>query len=172
LDQRHIEEHLDLQARWWNCRAKPEMAEPAAHGLSFTGISLQGTTIMSTSRLIAGIALFGLLASPVLAQTAQPNQPSQPARPSAPAQPSQPAAAQPAARTAPAATTQTQGQKVNLNTAADADLEKLPQIGPARAKAILENRTKNGRFKDWNDFVARSVVPSNAEAAIKDLVRF
>jgi DNA uptake protein ComE-like DNA-binding protein len=139
---------------------------------------------MSTSRLIAGIAILGLLASPVLAQTAQPAQPSQPSRPSAPApaQPAQPqrpaaaapapAAAQPAARTTAPAATQAQGQKVNLNTAAEGDLDKLPQIGPARAKAIVENRTKSGRFKDWNDFVARGVVPSNAEAAIKDLVRF
>ncbi|MCA3563718.1 MAG: hypothetical protein IOC90_09175 [Methylocystis sp.] len=26
--------------------------------------------------------------------------------------------------------------------------------------------------EDWNDFVAKGVVPSNAEAAIKDKVRF
>jgi DNA uptake protein ComE-like DNA-binding protein len=143
---------------------------------------------MSTSRLIAGVAILGILASPVLAQTAQPAQPSQPSRSTAPAQPAQPtqptqpqrpaaaapapAAAQPAARTTAPATTQAQGQRVNLNTAAEGDLDKLPQIGPARAKAIVEARTKNGRFKDWNDFVARGVVPSNAEAAIKDLVRF
>ncbi len=140
---------------------------------------------MSTSRILAGIAALTLAATPVLAQTAQPAQPSQPSRASQPAQPAQPARpaqpaqaqpaapAQPAARTtAPAAATQTQGQRVNLNTAGEADLDKLPQIGPARAKAILENRAKNGRFKDWNDFVARGVIPSNAEAAIKDLVRF
>jgi competence ComEA-like helix-hairpin-helix protein len=140
---------------------------------------------MSISRLIASAAIAGLLASPVLAQTAQPAQPSQPSRSTAPAQPAQPtqpqrpaaaapapAAAQPAARTTAPAATQAQGQKVNLNTAAEGDLDKLPQIGPARAKAIVENRSKNGRFKDWNDFVARGVVPSNAEAAIKDLVRF
>ena len=28
------------------------------------------------------------------------------------------------------------------------------------------------KFKNWDDFVARKVVPSNAEAAIKDLVSF
>jgi DNA uptake protein ComE-like DNA-binding protein len=145
----------------------------------------QGLDHMSTSRLIAGVAILGILASPVLAQTAQPAQPSQPSRSTAPAQPAlpaqpqrpattapAPAAAQPAARTTAPAATQAQGQKVNLNTAAEGDLDKLPQIGPARAKAIVENRTKSGRFKDWNDFVARGVVPSNAEAAIKDLVRF
>jgi competence protein ComEA len=61
---------------------------------------------------------------------------------------------------------------VNLNTATEAELDKLEQIGPARAKAIIEARTKNGRFKDWNDFVARNVVPKNAEEAIKNKVRF
>ena len=148
---------------------------------------------MFASRILAGAAAFSLLASPVLAQTAQPNQPNQPARPgtTAPAQPApaaqpaRPTTAQPApaatapsatparpATAAPAAATQTQGQKVNLNTAAVTDLDKLPQIGDARAAAIIKNRTEKGRFKDWNDFVARSVVPSNAEAAIKDLVRF
>ncbi len=141
---------------------------------------------MFASRILAGAAALSLLASPVLAQTAQPATPASPtapARPATPVAPAAPAPAKPAtaapAATAPAtaakpaaATTATQGQKINLNTAAEADLDKLPQIGPARAKAIVENRTKNGRFKDWNDFVARGVVPSNAEAAIKDLIRF
>ena len=145
---------------------------------------------MLNSRLLAGAAVLSLLVSPVLAQTAQPAQPTAPAQPvrpaiTAPAQPVTPSVmpAKPAA-TAPvaapvaapakpaAATTQTQGQKTNLNTAAESDLDKLPQIGPARAKAIVENRTKNGRYKDWADFTSRNVVPANAEAAIKDLIRF
>jgi len=29
-----------------------------------------------------------------------------------------------------------------------------------------------GPFKNWEDFVARKVVPANAEAAIKDKVTF
>lgn len=82
--------------------------------------------------------------------------------------PTAPKAATPAPAPAPAA----QSQLVNLNTGSEADLDKLPQIGPARAKAIIEARTKGGRFKDWNDFVARNVVPKNAEDAIKDKVRF
>jgi len=36
---------------------------------------------------------------------------------------------------------------VNLNTATQVDLEKLPGIGPAMAKAILDYRQKNGGFK-------------------------
>ncbi len=125
-----------------------------------------------------------LLATSAFAQTApQTTQPQQ--RPATPAAPAAPAAPAPAARPAtpapaPAATAPAprpaapaaQTQLVNLNTATEAELDKLEQIGPARAKAIIEARTKNGRFKDWNDFVARNVVPKNAEEAIKNKVRF
>lgn len=127
---------------------------------------------MTISRTLAVTALGLALTVPAYAQTAQ--QPQTPARPAAPATaPATPAAvpAKPAVA-APAAAAPTQAQKVNLNTAAATDLDKLPQIGEARAKTIVENRTKNGRFKNWDDFVARKVVPANAEAAIKDQVRF
>jgi DNA uptake protein ComE-like DNA-binding protein len=150
-------------------------------------------------KLIATTLAAALLSTSVFAQTApatqQPATPSRPAQPAAqqpaaPARPATPTAQQPAApaqaqqparpaapTTAPAAaTTQQQrpgqAQLVNLNTAPENELDKLPQIGPARAKAIIEARTKGGRFKDWNDFVARNVVPKNAEDAIKDKIRF
>ena len=58
----------------------------------------------------------------------------------------------------------TVAKPVNLNTATAAELDALPQIGPARAKAIVDARAK-AKFKNWDDFVARKVVPSNAEAA-------
>ena len=61
--------------------------------------------------------------------------------------------------------------KTNLNTATAAELDKLPQIGPARSKAIIEARAK-AKFKNWDDFVARKVVPADAAAAIKDVVSF
>ncbi|MFZ4531165.1 MAG: ComEA family DNA-binding protein [Alsobacter sp.] len=153
---------------------------------------------MSMPRFLVIPAALAMLAGPVLAQTAtQPQPPTQqpvrpvtpptapaaPARPATPAvpAPAAPAAAAPATNTlarpttpAPAAVTQPAkpvpaGQKVNLNTASAEELDKLPQIGPARSKAIIDARAK-GRFKDWNDFVARNVVPSNAETAITDLV--
>lgn len=79
-----------------------------------------------------------------------------------------PTTAPKAAAPAPAAT----AQMVNLNTATEAELDKLPQVGPARAKAIVEARAKGGKFKSWDDFVARNVVPKNAEDAIKGKVRF
>ena len=61
--------------------------------------------------------------------------------------------------------------KTNLNTATAAELDRLPQISAARAKAIIAARDRE-RFKSWEDFVARKVVPAGVEAAIKDLVGF
>ncbi|MFA7268708.1 MAG: helix-hairpin-helix domain-containing protein [Sterolibacterium sp.] len=40
---------------------------------------------------------------------------------------------------------------VNINTASEAELDKLPGIGPVKAKAIIEDRTKNGLFKTADD---------------------
>ncbi|TRZ64996.1 MAG: ComEA family DNA-binding protein [Rhodocyclaceae bacterium] len=40
---------------------------------------------------------------------------------------------------------------VNINTATQAELEKLQGIGPAKAKAIVEDRKKNGPFKTTDD---------------------
>ncbi|NDA47017.1 MAG: hypothetical protein EBY21_07025, partial [Alphaproteobacteria bacterium] len=64
-----------------------------------------------------------------------------------------------------------QVKKINLNTATAEELDKLPQIGGARSKAIIEARGK-GKFKDWTDFTTRKVLPDTAGAAIKDLVTF
>ena len=124
-------------------------------------------------KTIITAALFAAVATTAIAQTTQPQQPStnplrptQPTTPASPAQPAAPAApraAQPATP-APAA----QSTLVNLNTATKDQLDSLPQIGDARAAAIIAKRP----YKDWNDFVAKGVVPSNAEAAIKDKVRF
>lgn len=122
--------------------------------------------MMIKTALVGTVAAL-VFASGAFAQTAP--APQTAPRTTAPAPAAPQAAPAPAARTtAPAA----QSQLVNLNTANEAELDKLDQIGPARAKAIIEARTKNGRFKDWNDFVARNVVPKNAEEAIKGKVRF
>lgn len=40
---------------------------------------------------------------------------------------------------------------VNINTATETELEKLPGVGPAKAKAIVEDRKKNGPFKTTED---------------------
>jgi len=98
--------------------------------------------------------------------------PSVQAQTATPAKPTAPAVAQPQRPTAP---TVPQAQKFNLNTASAADLDHLPQIGAARAKVIVDNRTAKGRFKNWDDFVTRmkgSSVNQTALDAIKDKVSF
>ena len=132
---------------------------------------------MTMKTILASTIAAALISTAALAQTTPaPQQPTQqrPAQPTAPAPAQTAPKAAPAPVAAPAAqpARPAQAQLVNLNTAPENELDKLPQIGPARAKSIIEARTKNGRFKDWNDFVARNVVPKNAEDAIKDKVRF
>ena len=61
--------------------------------------------------------------------------------------------------------------KVNLNTASIKELDRLPQIGADRAQAIIAARSQ-AKFKDWDDFVSRKLIPVTAVAAIKDLVDF
>lgn len=53
---------------------------------------------------------------------------------------------------------------VDVNTASAADLDTIKGIGPKMATAILDERKKNGNFKDWADFAARvkGVGPKNS----------
>jgi competence protein ComEA len=44
---------------------------------------------------------------------------------------------------------------VEVNTADETALETVKGIGPAHAKAIIDERTKNGPFKDADDLVTR-----------------
>ena len=66
----------------------------------------------------------------------------------------------------------TQGKKVDINTADAATLESLSGIGEAKAKAIIEYREKNGKFKNLDDL---SNVPGIGDATlekVKSHVRF
>jgi competence protein ComEA len=127
---------------------------------------------MAFKTTFAALALSIAASTMAFAQTATPQAPTtNPLRPTAPAVPAAPAApavAAPRAAAPAVATPARQGQLVNLNTAVAADLDSLPQIGAARSAAIIAKRP----YKDWADFVAKNVVPANAEAAIKDKVRF
>ena len=114
---------------------------------------------MSTRRVLVTSAVLALLSVPAFAQGMQPTAPAHPA----------PAAAAPKPTTTGAATHPS--AKLNLNTATVAELDKAPQIGPTRSKAIVEARAKE-KFKNWDDFVARKVVPADAAAAMKDVVSF
>jgi competence protein ComEA len=40
---------------------------------------------------------------------------------------------------------------IDINSASEAELDKLPGVGPAKAKAIIEDRQKNGPFKSADD---------------------
>ena len=113
------------------------------------------------TRLLATSITVALLSVPAFAQGTQPMQPAKPGPAvSAPAKPTTTGAA-----TAPAAT------KINLNTATEAELDKLPHVGAHRSKAIIAARSKE-KFKDWDDFMARKLVPADVAAAIKDSVTF
>jgi competence protein ComEA len=121
----------------------------------------RGPTQMSTRRVIATSVMLALLSVSAFAQGMQPTAPAHPA----------PSAAAPAKPTTTGAATNPVAAKVNLNTATAAELDKVSQIGPARSKAIVEARAKE-KFKNWDDFVARKVVPADAAAAMKDVVSF
>ncbi|HLM40430.1 MAG TPA: helix-hairpin-helix domain-containing protein [Microvirga sp.] len=108
---------------------------------------------MRLSHLGALAALSLLLASPALAQTAAPSA----STPSTAAKP--PAAAAPAA-------TSSQGALIDINTASKDDLDKLPQIGSARAEAIIKGRP----YRAKNELVDKKIIPQNAYDAIKDRV--
>ena len=114
---------------------------------------------MLTRCMLIGAAALSLASSPVLAQTAKPGPSATP-----------PAAAAPKADTTGAATAPVTS-KVNLNTATAAELAKLPKISPVQSKAIVEARAKS-KFKNWDDFVARKLVPASSAPAFKDVVTF
>ena len=128
---------------------------------------------MSFKTTVAALAVV-LSAGAAFAQAQQPATPARPAAPTftAPAAPAAPAKATPA----PAAAAQPAAKMalINVNTATAAELDGLPQIGPARSKAIMDNRVaaKGGAYKDLADLEKRADLPSNAIAAIKDKIKF
>jgi DNA uptake protein ComE-like DNA-binding protein len=117
---------------------------------------------MATHRVLLSTLALVLLSAPAFSQDTKPSTTPAPAAtsPMSTAKPS----------TTGAATAAVTG-KINLNTATVAQLDKLPKITPAQSKAIVEARAKT-KFKDWNDFVARKVVPADTAAAIKEDVSF
>jgi competence protein ComEA len=103
---------------------------------------------MRPARYLGAIGLSLLLAMPVVAQTSTPSK--------SPA-------------TAPSATggaTQPAGQLVDINSASAAELDKLPGVGPARAKAIIANRPYGGK----DDLNNRKIIPPNVYNQIKDKI--
>ena len=61
---------------------------------------------------------------------------------------------------------QATGGPVDLNRATADELDALPGVGPATAKAIIDHRTKNGRFRTVDDLLE---VRGIGEAKLADL---
>lgn len=60
--------------------------------------------------------------------------------------------------------------KININTASIEELKKLPRIGDALAKRIIEYRNKNGPFKRIEDLKNVSGIGDKMFENIKDLI--
>lgn len=59
---------------------------------------------------------------------------------------------------------------VNINTATQAELETLQGIGPAKAKAIIDHRKKNGSFKSADDLEkVKGIGPATLKRLRKDI---
>jgi len=96
-------------------------------------------------------ALLTILALPAAAQTTQ----ATPAKPS------------PTLTTAkPAATPAASSALMDINSASASDLDTLPGIGDARAKAIIKNRPYKGK----DDLLNKKIIPANIYKGIKDKI--
>ena len=60
--------------------------------------------------------------------------------------------------------------KIDLNRASAAELEKLPGIGPSKAKAIVEHRTNAGPFRSPEDIMKVKGIGPKTYESIKDLI--
>ncbi len=108
-------------------------------------------------------ALIGWAAVPGWAQAQQPS-PGAPGRTApapVPARPSPAATLAPAAAPAAAA-----NRRLDINSASQAQLDSLPGIGPARAKAIIAGRP----YTEVKDLETKSVLPAGVLSGIRDRV--
>lgn len=63
------------------------------------------------------------------------------------------------------------GEKVNINTATAEELDKIPGIGPAKAQAIVDYRTQNGKFKTIEDIQKVKGIKEGVFSKIKDYLK-
>ena len=62
------------------------------------------------------------------------------------------------------------GEKININTASEADLIRLPEIGKTKAKAIIDYRTKHGPFAKIDDIKKVDGIKESVFATIKNSI--
>ncbi len=63
------------------------------------------------------------------------------------------------------------GNIVNINTAGTSELEKLPGIGPATAKKIIDHRNKYGNFKSKEELLDISGIGPKKYGELEKLIR-
>ena len=63
-----------------------------------------------------------------------------------------------------------EGSLININKASQAELESLPNVGPATAKAIISFREKNGGFKKLTDIMKITGIKQKTYDKIKDFI--
>ncbi|WP_241230011.1 ComEA family DNA-binding protein [Thermosipho globiformans] len=63
-------------------------------------------------------------------------------------------------------------KKININEANEKQLEKLPGIGPTKAKRIIEYREKNGKFKSLNELLNVNGIGPKTLEKIKNYLAF
>jgi competence protein ComEA len=64
-----------------------------------------------------------------------------------------------------------QGEKININKASAAELDRLPDIGPSKAKAIIDYRTQNGDFKTIEDIQKVRGIKAGVFSKIQDHIK-
>ena len=106
---------------------------------------------------LGAVWLSVLIAAPVVAQTTSPSKSASPAALPAPG-----AAVPPPT----AAGSQEREGLVDINAASAAELDRLPGVGPTRAKAIISHRPYNGK----DDLVHRKIISQNVYDGIKDKI--
>jgi competence protein ComEA len=110
---------------------------------------------MKLERYLGAVGLSIMLVLPAWAQTSSTSK-----------TPGSPTATAPSTTGKAAAKSQPAGELVDINSASAEELDKLPGIGPARAKAIIANRPYGGK----DDLANRKIIPANVYNRIKDQI--
>ncbi|AGK54993.1 ComE operon protein 1 [Bacillus sp. 1NLA3E] len=63
-----------------------------------------------------------------------------------------------------------ESNKININSADEAELETLPGIGPSKSAAIIEYRTTTGPFKSIEDIQSISGIGEKTFEKLKDKI--